>query len=82
MKAAYISEHGDLDKSVHGDRPEPEVAPGEVMLRVRGNALNPIVTVERRADRLMWLTGHNQRSSIGIEKLLVVSTEPEVYGGG
>ena len=40
MKAVFISEHGGLDKLVHGDRPEPEVAPGEVMLRVRGSALN------------------------------------------
>ena len=40
MKAVFISEHGGLDKLVHGDRPEPEVASGEVMLRVRGSALN------------------------------------------
>ena len=40
MKAVFISEHGGLDKLVHGDRPEPEVAPGEVMLRIRGSALN------------------------------------------
>ncbi len=53
MKPVYINEHVGLDKPVHGDRPEPEVAPGEVMHRVRGNALNPIVTVERRADRLI-----------------------------
>ena len=40
MKAVFINEHGGPDKLVHGDRPEPEVAPGEVMLRVRASALN------------------------------------------
>ncbi|MDP7588120.1 MAG: alcohol dehydrogenase catalytic domain-containing protein, partial [Dehalococcoidia bacterium] len=40
MKAVYITEHGGTDKLVYGDRPEPEVAPGEVMLRVRASALN------------------------------------------
>ena len=40
MKAVYITEHGDIDKLVYGDRPEPEIAPGEVMLRVRASALN------------------------------------------
>lgn len=67
MKGVYINEHVGLDKPVHGDRPEPEVAPGEVMLRVRGSNLNPFVAVECRVDCLMWLTGHNQRRSIEIE---------------
>ncbi len=40
MKAVFINEHGGTDKLVYGDRPEPEVGPGEVMLRVRGSALN------------------------------------------
>ncbi|MQF95622.1 MAG: zinc-binding dehydrogenase [SAR202 cluster bacterium] len=40
MKAVYITEHGGTDKLVYGDRPEPEVGPGEVMLRVRASALN------------------------------------------
>ncbi len=40
MKAVYINEHGGLDALTYGDRPEPEVEPGEVMLRVRGSALN------------------------------------------
>ena len=46
MKAVYINEHVGLDKPVHGDRPEPEVAPGEVMLRVRGSNLNSFVAVD------------------------------------
>lgn len=40
MKAVFINEHGGTDKLVYGDRPEPEVAPGEIMLRVRASALN------------------------------------------
>ena len=40
MKAVFINEHGGTDKLVYGDRPDPEVGPGEVMLRVRGSALN------------------------------------------
>ncbi len=40
MKAVYISEYGGTDVLTCGDRPEPEIAPGEVMLRVRGSALN------------------------------------------
>ena len=40
MKAIFIQEHGGPEKLTYGDRPEPEVAPGEIMLRVRGSALN------------------------------------------
>ena len=40
MKAVYITEHGGIDKLVYGDQPEPEVDPGEIMLRVRASALN------------------------------------------
>ena len=40
MKAVYISEFGGPEVLSYGDRPEPEVAPGEIMLNVRGSALN------------------------------------------
>ena len=40
MKAVFINEHGGTDKLVYGDRPDPEVGPGEIMLRVGGSALN------------------------------------------
>ena len=40
MKAVFINEHGGTDKLTYGDRPNPEVAPGEIMLRVRASALN------------------------------------------
>lgn len=40
MKAVYLQEPGGPEAMVYGDLPDPEVAPGEVMLRVRGSALN------------------------------------------
>ena len=40
MKAVYIYQHGGPEVLTYGDRPEPEVSPGEIMLRVGGSALN------------------------------------------
>ena len=40
MKAVYMESAGGLDNLVYGDRPEPEVGPGEVVVRVRASALN------------------------------------------
>ena len=40
MKAVFIQQHGGPEALTYGDRPEPEVSPGEVMLRVRASALN------------------------------------------
>ena len=40
MKAVYLEEPGGPEAMIYGDRPDPEVAPGEVMLRVYGSALN------------------------------------------
>ena len=40
MKAVYITEHGGSEKLIYGDLPEPEVAPGEILIRVRASALN------------------------------------------
>ena len=40
MKAVFIEEHGDVDKLIHGDRPDPTVSSGEVVIRVRASALN------------------------------------------
>lgn len=40
MKAVFIGQHGGPEQLTYGDRPEPELAPGEVMLRVRASALN------------------------------------------
>ena len=40
MKAIYINETGGTDVLIYGDRPEPEIAPGEILIRVGGSALN------------------------------------------
>ena len=40
MKAIFIREHGDPSVIEYGDMPEPEAAPGEVVVRVRAAALN------------------------------------------
>ena len=40
MKAVFINQHGGPEQLIYGDRPEPELGPGEVMLRVRASALN------------------------------------------
>ena len=40
MKAVFINEHGGTDKLICGQQPDPEPAPGEIMLRVRASALN------------------------------------------
>jgi len=40
MKAIFIDQHGGPDALIYGDRPDPEVSPGDVMIRVGGSALN------------------------------------------
>lgn len=40
MKAAYIGEHGGLDKIRYGELPDPEPGPGQVRIRIRAGALN------------------------------------------
>jgi len=40
MKAVYIAEPGGPEKLIFGDRPDPEAGPGEVLVRVRGSAVN------------------------------------------
>src|SRR3989442_2804808 len=40
MKAVYMAEPGGPEKLIFGDRPDPEAGPGEVLVRVRGSAVN------------------------------------------
>lgn len=40
MKAAYFAEHGGPEKIIYGDRPDPVINAGEVLIRVRACALN------------------------------------------
>ncbi len=40
MKAAFIREHGGIDKVLYGELPDPVPGPGQVRVRVRAGALN------------------------------------------
>ena len=42
MKAAFLNEHGGLDKIRYGDLPDPEPGPGQVRVRIRAGALNHV----------------------------------------
>jgi NADPH:quinone reductase-like Zn-dependent oxidoreductase len=50
MKAVYINQHGGPEALTYGDRPEPEIGPGEVMLKVGASALNRL-DIGMRAGR-------------------------------
>ena len=47
MKAVYIEAHGDRDVLIYGDRPEPDVLPTEVKIKVRAAALNRLALYTR-----------------------------------
>jgi alcohol dehydrogenase len=40
MKALVLSEHGDVDKLLVGERPMPKATPGHVVIRVRASSFN------------------------------------------
>ena len=40
MKAVYVDQLRGENSIICGDRPEPEVGPGEIMLRVHASAVN------------------------------------------
>lgn len=48
MKAAFFTEHGDLDVLQVGDLPDPEPGPGELQVRIRACALNRLDVFVRR----------------------------------
>lgn len=47
MKAAYITAPGPAESIVFGDLPDPQLKPGEVLVRVRAVSVNPIDTYVR-----------------------------------
>ena len=51
MQAVYIEAHGGPEVLTVGERPEPEVQPGEVKLRVRATALNRLDLYTREGGR-------------------------------
>ncbi len=48
MKALYFEEHGDLSVMRYGERPEPQVQPGWVKIRVRASSINHADLFSRR----------------------------------
>ncbi len=48
MKALYFEKHGEIDVMRYGDVPDPQPAPGEVLVRVRACALNHLDIWVRR----------------------------------
>jgi NADPH:quinone reductase-like Zn-dependent oxidoreductase len=51
MKAVYIEAHGGPEVLTYGERPEPEVRPHEVKVRVRAAALNRLDLYTREGGR-------------------------------
>lgn len=51
MQAVYIEAHGGPEVLTFGERPEPQVQPGEVKVRVRATALNRLDLYTRQGDR-------------------------------
>lgn len=69
MKAAVIHEHGGLDKIVYEDFPEPEVRPGDVLVRIGAVALNYLDVFTRRGMpgikvRMPMITGGDMAGEI------------------
>ena len=48
MKAVRFHEHGDLNVLRYEEVPDPEPGPGEVIVKVRGCALNHLDLFQRR----------------------------------
>ena len=53
MKAVYITEHGDPEALIYGERPEPVISPTEIKVRVRACALNRLDVYTRAGVRGM-----------------------------
>ena len=51
MKAVYIESHGGPEVLLYGERPEPSLAAGDVMVKVGASALNRLDLYTRAGDR-------------------------------
>ena len=67
MKAVYINETGGTDVLGHCDRPDPEISPGEVVLRFHASSLNQFSS-NLRAGKCLPLSLH---STLGLELLRI-----------
>ena len=51
MKAVYITQHGGTEVLTYGERPEPDVGPNEVKVKVRASGLNRLDLFTREGAR-------------------------------
>ena len=51
MRAIYIEAHGGPEVLTYGERPEPEIEPHQVKVRVRASALNRLDLYTREGGR-------------------------------
>ncbi|MCX6024243.1 MAG: zinc-binding dehydrogenase [Chloroflexi bacterium] len=58
MKAVYVNQQADPNKLIYGDLPEPEIAPDQILVRVRAAALNRRDVFTREASHGIRLQGN------------------------
>lgn len=81
MRAVRFHEHGGPEVLRYEDAPDPELGPGEVLVRVRACALNHLDLWERRGlEGVKISMPHTSGSDVAGE--VVVSTLPEIEVGG
>lgn len=80
MKAVRFHEHGGPEVLRYEDAPEPQLGPGDVLVRVRACALNHLDLWERRGlEHVKFPLPHISGSDVAGE--VVASTAPEVNAG-
>src|SRR5436305_6297055 len=80
MKAVRFHQHGGPDVLSYEEAPEPELAPGEVLIRVRACALNHLDLWERRGlPRVTIPMPHISGSDVAGE--VVAAAAPDVAIG-
>src|SRR5207244_279845 len=80
MKAVRFHHHGGPEVLQYEDAPDPELAPGEVLIRVRACALNHLDLWERRGlEHVATPMPHISGSDVAGE--VVASAAPEVSAG-
>jgi len=75
MRAAYIEELGGPDKLIVGDRPQPEVGSGRMLVRTKAAGVNPV-------DWKMMSTMLGQASSLPMIPGFEVAGVVEAAGAG
>jgi NADPH:quinone reductase-like Zn-dependent oxidoreductase len=80
VKAVRFHQHGGPEVLRYEDAPDPQLAPGEVLVRVRACALNHLDLWERRGlDRITFPMPHISGSDVAGE--VVAAAAPDVAAG-